>query len=394
PMTTLDRYVLGSFFKNYAISLFVLTGLYIVLDMVFQFDEFAVDDDSSEGVLGAGEVIWAIASFYFFKAFLFFTQLAAVIPVVAAAFTLMRMSRFNEMTAVLAAGVPLLRVAAPIALSAVVMTFVVLVNHELVIPKMIPQLLKEHDQAVRETSKAIRIEALRIGEPEDSPRAGGSTLVYAGLFDPGTRETTATMRELTVLRRGADARPAEMITADLARWDPVAAHWQLDNGQRRTDIDPNDASPTQSATTPTTPVSNLDLAIDPKAIELLQSKDYIELLPLTTIAQLLDRPQQVKPAALLRVKHFRLSAVVANVVLVLLAIPCVLTREPGQLRRSAFQCLALTGACMGTFFLCQILATNPPQDPTWAARWPAIMAWTPVLIFAPVAVALLDRVKT
>ncbi|MEM6313803.1 MAG: LptF/LptG family permease, partial [Planctomycetota bacterium] len=151
-MTTLDRYVLGSFFKNYAISLFVLTGLYIVLDMVFQFDEFAVDDDSSEGVLGAGEVIWAIASFYFFKAFLFFTQLAAVIPVVAAAFTLMRMSRFNEMTAVLAAGVPLLRVAAPIALSAVVMTFVVLVNHELVIPKMIPQLLKEHDQAVRETS--------------------------------------------------------------------------------------------------------------------------------------------------------------------------------------------------------------------------------------------------
>lgn len=386
-MNTLDRYVLGSFLKNYFISLFVLTGLYIVLDMVFQFDEFAIDD-SGDGVMGAGSVIGAIASFYFFKAFLFFTQLAAVIPVVAAAFTLMRMSRFNEMTAVLAAGVPLLRVAAPIALSAVAMTFVVLINHELVIPRMIPQLLKEHDQAVQQTSETIRIEALRIGEPDDSPYAGGSTLLYAGLFRPDAPQQPAVMDAMTVLRRDAEDRPAELITADRATWDADTQQWRLVNGRVRTDLDPN-----QSFTNAAL-VANVDLNIDPESIELLQSKDYIELLPLSTISQLLSRPQQVKPAALLKVKHFRLSAVVANVVLVLLAIPCVLTREPGQLRRSAFRCLALTGACMGTFFLCQILAGNPPQDPTWASRWPALMAWTPVLIFAPIAVAMLDRIRT
>jgi lipopolysaccharide export LptBFGC system permease protein LptF len=37
-----------------------------------------------------------------------------VIPVVAVAFTLIRLSRFNELSAILAAGVPLLRVSAPI----------------------------------------------------------------------------------------------------------------------------------------------------------------------------------------------------------------------------------------------------------------------------------------
>ena len=40
-MKILDRYVLITFIKNYLISLMVLLGLYIVLDMVFNFDELA-----------------------------------------------------------------------------------------------------------------------------------------------------------------------------------------------------------------------------------------------------------------------------------------------------------------------------------------------------------------
>src|SRR3954468_1414461 len=40
-MKILDRYVLLTFIKNYLISLMVLLGLYVVLDMVFSFDELA-----------------------------------------------------------------------------------------------------------------------------------------------------------------------------------------------------------------------------------------------------------------------------------------------------------------------------------------------------------------
>ncbi len=38
-MKILDRYVLWSFLKNYLISFMVLIGMYVVLDMVFNFDE-------------------------------------------------------------------------------------------------------------------------------------------------------------------------------------------------------------------------------------------------------------------------------------------------------------------------------------------------------------------
>src|SRR5436190_20717290 len=58
----------------------------------------------------------------------------------------MRLSRFNELTALLAAGVPLLRVAAPIIIASVVLNALLIVDQELVIPRMIPQLSRGHDE--------------------------------------------------------------------------------------------------------------------------------------------------------------------------------------------------------------------------------------------------------
>jgi len=106
---TIDRYVLGSFLKNYLLSLVVLVGIYCVLDMVFNFDEF-VEVTGHEGVgdvQSAFQVMYAVADYYFYQSFRVFSYLAGVVAVVAAAFTLMRMSRQNELAALLAAGVPL-----------------------------------------------------------------------------------------------------------------------------------------------------------------------------------------------------------------------------------------------------------------------------------------------
>ena len=38
-MKILDRYVISTFLKNYLIAFFVLIGMYVTLDMVFNFDE-------------------------------------------------------------------------------------------------------------------------------------------------------------------------------------------------------------------------------------------------------------------------------------------------------------------------------------------------------------------
>ena len=108
---------------------------------------------------------------------------------------------------------------------------------------------------------------------------------------------------------------------------------------------------------------------------------------------------------LLRVKHARFAAPIINVILVLLAIPAVLTRDPSQLRHAAAWCFVLVGLCIGTVFLTQQFAARPPAElttfgfagvsgPAWADRWPALLAWVPIFAFGPASVWLLDRVKS
>ena len=92
---------------------------------------------------------------------------------------------------------------------------------------------------------------------------------------------------------------------------------------------------------------------------------------------MLEAPEDAKSfgaANLMRVKHTRFTQPIMNVILLLLAIPCVLTREPGKLKQGATVCLALMGLAMGSIFLCQQIANTPPT-PAIAPHWPAIMAW-------------------
>ena len=176
-MKILDRYVLGLFLKNYLISFMVLIGLYVVLDMVFNFDELAEVRGGSDagGVSTVLTVIGGILRYYFFQSFRIFIHLSGIIPVVAAAFTLIRLTRFNELTASLAAGVPLLRIALPIVIAAVVLNVLLIVDQELIIPQIIPHLTRKHDEiagqgrtypirAMQDQDKAL-LNAARLGTP-------------------------------------------------------------------------------------------------------------------------------------------------------------------------------------------------------------------------------------
>src|SRR5437870_4214969 len=114
-MKTLDRYILRGFIVNYAIALLVMVGLYLVIDLFFNFDEFTKEAG------GALEVIRRIVDYYSYNMLVYFAQLSGVITVVAACCTLARMHRSNELTALLASGTSLYRVAWPMVIAGLFM---------------------------------------------------------------------------------------------------------------------------------------------------------------------------------------------------------------------------------------------------------------------------------
>jgi lipopolysaccharide export system permease protein len=379
-MKILDRYVIASFLKNYLLSFMILVGLYVVLDMLFNFDDLMAIQTKS-GYSGT-ETIWpllkTIADYYFYQIFLFFVQLSGIIPIVAAAFTLMRMSRQNELSAILSAGVPLLRLALPIIVAAVVLNALLLVDQELVIPQMIPKLVRSHNEAGQASGNSFVITSM-----QDENR----NLLMAARYVPDPAHPY--MREITIIQRDEELMPVAQITASRADWEPRVngGQWRLTDGRITTGIGPNGVPRTDAYDQP------YKGSITPEEIALYRSGDYVNLLSTEHINQLLDRPLSYGANQLLRVKHSRFTQPLINIIVLLLAIPCVLTREPGRLKSAAMKTLILSGACLGAVFLSTMIAGQPPK-PQWAEQWPAIMAWVPIILFGPLAVWLLDRVET
>ncbi len=378
-MKILDRYVISTFLKNYFIAFFVLIGMYVTLDMVFNFDELVQVQDrtiATSGFDSAIVVIKAAADYYFYQLFTIFVQLSGMIPVVAAAFTLIRFSRFNELSAMLSSGVPLLRVASPIIIVSLVLNGLLLLDQELLIPSIIPKLVRSRQEAGQETTtKDFQIPAM-----QDEHNA----ILNVARYRPGEHPV---MYELTLVERDKADRAVAKIVATRGDWDPATRSWRLTEGRRTDGLLYN--TPREIDNGITVYHSN----ITPEEINLYRSGNYVELLSTRRIDELLARPQSYGTLALLRVKHTRFTQPLVNIILLLLAIPTVLTREPTRLKAAATKCLALTAMCLVVSFLGQQMAGQPPNSGL-AAQWPAIMAWLPILIFGPIAVYLLDRVET
>jgi len=68
-MKLIDRYVVTTFLKNYLLSFLVLVGMYIVLDLIFNIDEFSELKQKSTGIEAMLGFIGYIADFYFYQIF-------------------------------------------------------------------------------------------------------------------------------------------------------------------------------------------------------------------------------------------------------------------------------------------------------------------------------------
>ncbi|HEY8668560.1 MAG TPA: LptF/LptG family permease [Tepidisphaeraceae bacterium] len=378
-MKILDRYVLTTFLKNYLISFFVLVGLYVVLDMIFNFDDFTrIQAEQGQSTLESlPSIIFAIGEYYFYQMFLFFLFLSGIIPVVAAAFTLMRFSRFNELVAILAAGRPLLRVALPIIFAGLVLNGLVIIDQEVLIPGMIPKLTRDRREAGTDSAKAYPIQSM-----QDENRA----LLVVGRYVSGP--TTPAMENITLIARDENLSPVARLTADAATWDAQQQQWQLTNGLRL------DIRLTEGRRPEPERVAVYKSDISPETIALYRSRDFVRFLSTERISELINTASYGR-VELLRVKHTRFTQPILNFILLLLAIPCVMTREPGRLKSAALRCVILMALCLGTVFITQQLAGNPPPEhPDWTSTWPALWAWIPVFVFGPLAVYLLDGIKT
>jgi lipopolysaccharide export system permease protein len=362
-MSLIDRYVLKTFLSGFVILLAVFIGLYIVTDLMVNIDDF-LEHSASLPQLGS----WVI-DYYGHNLPLYFAQLCGPLMALAGAFTFGIMLRNNELTAMIAAGMPLQRLIVPLLLGAAIVIGLWVAARELAIPSLASKIARD-----RQDIAGVRTEGVYCVRD-----ASGAILTALRLLSPDGQ-----LEQVYIVEPHGPDEPATLVQADAAEYDAQAGLWRLDRGRRIT-FDPP-ASGLLEGETEFEPLDAYAFQLTPDQLRLRQSSQWSELLSLREYNALLASPALANRPMLVMGRHVRLTQPMLQVVLLLLAVPFFLTREPTHVLAAGGKALLLAGLLFVIAFGVHNLSVDE--------RWSALLAWIPILAFAPVAVLSVANVKT
>ncbi|QDV06226.1 putative permease YjgP/YjgQ family protein [Planctomycetes bacterium Poly30] len=370
-MGRLDRYVLNHFVQSYLTAMLLMTGLFMVIDMASNLDNYL--EPWPDGTTVPASIL---LRFYILNLPYLFLQVAPFVTLIAGMFTVSKLLKAREVTAVLSAGVSARRMLLPVFFSGLMLALGMFALREFV------------GMGVASERDSLRdvLEEKRL-EPEYENLAvieeSGSVVILDRFYPKPVDGSPPRVEGLVaILRTDADYGVAKYnrIDAETAVYED--RHWNLTGG-RRTRIDPED----QSNLRRQDKVNTLDgYEFTPElAMTFKRAKDAPLELTFSEVQSLMERdPADTSYQTLW---HYHLTFPLANVILLLVGIPLMFTYERGR----GSERMAIGGLlCIFYYaadFVFRTLGIKGQLSPL-------LSAWIPVLIFGAIGVMLYDSLKS
>jgi lipopolysaccharide export system permease protein len=145
--TTFDRYLLGRLLHTFVVLFVSAYGLYIVIDLFTNIDDF---QENTTSVL---HLFSQIFIYYGYWAFQFF-EMAGLVLIVVSVITVLGLLRKNSETfPILAAGIPAFRLLKPLLMAAALLNVALIVNQEFIIPNIVVALQTPRGSNVAQVQK-------------------------------------------------------------------------------------------------------------------------------------------------------------------------------------------------------------------------------------------------
>ncbi len=366
-MKILDRYIAKNFMIGYAIAFCVLIGLRIIIELFVNLDEFAENTDG-----GVWVVARHVVTYYALQTTLYFRDIAGVITVVAAAFSLGRMVRSNELVAIMASGVSAKRIVGPILILAIFFTALSVADQELLIPSVSDKLVRDEDDLPGE-------EAYDVWFLTDSK----GSLICSRRY---VVETETFEQPTIITRQPVPGKPGiwevtGRISAEAAKYNWDTGNWDIIGGSF--------VGTKSEKARAVASYSGSDLL--PKDIPVRQMSGFNTLLSSRQLTALAAQKTKIKDVAqLTSQKHFRITDPLINLTMLMVSLPVLICRDPKSMKSAILVSFGLTAACFVTTFVCKMLAT----EVVFARMMPEFWPWVPWLIFTPIAIIELDSMRT
>ncbi len=378
-MKKLDRYIAKNFLVGYAIAFCVLVGMRVIIDLFVNLDEHTENLDQ----LSTNKVIYNIITYYLMNSLLYFRDFAGMITVVAASFSFGKMIRSNELIAIMASGVSLKRTIWPVIFIALILSGVLVINQELVIPALADKLTRKPDDTPGQETYEVRFITDEAG-----------SLIFTQRFD----SNTATLYNPTILQRKLIAKNG--IWEVTSRIDAGKAVINKDTGNW--ELYTQDASSKEwlpygriIERDPEKPISTISLYksdITARDIPLRAKSENITLMSLHQLIALASQGNKIRDLANLNSqKHFRITEPIISMIMLVISLPILVCRDPKAIKSAVLISFSITSLCFVLTFICKMLAT---EQIIFNRVIPEFWAWLPVFIFLPISFVTLDSMKT
>ena len=376
-MKILDRYVAKNFLFGYFIAMSVLVGMRVVIDLFVNVDEFAQLADRAN--LNSVQLLGRIFFYYGVQSTLYFRDFAGIITVVAAVFSLGKMTSNNELIAIMASGISLKRVIMPIILLSIMLTGLLIIDQEILIPKFANYLVRTHDATPGQETYELWFMADDKG-----------SLVCTRKFDELTQQM---YKPTIIMRQKTDRNQWEVvgrIVADMATYNDSLKRWDLKNGVY-TPLSIHETLAENYDQVLPAAVDFYQSDLVPHDIPIRRQEGYKSLLSSAQLAVLVKNQARIKDKAELHSqRHFRFTDPIVNIIMLLVSLPVLVCRDPKAMKTSVVISFVITLGCFITLFTCKMLAT----EVFFGQVRPAFWAWLPIIIFMPIALIEIDSMKT
>ena len=373
-MFILHRYLLRQFLQIFVICFCSLDGLYIVIDAFSNLEEFV-----SYGDKHGGGTMMLMGRYYAYRSLSFFDMTSAIVALMAAMFTLALFQRYNELTALLAAGIPKWRIIKPVVFAVIAVSLGAAASREMLIPRIRDQLsgdahdlggerAKELHPSLDDTTDILIRGQQTVAKDRSIRRAEFSV---APDSKQSVQTTASSLRLLSTCHRRSSGRLFAQ------GHDPAARPGEAALAQPRRKAGRADAERLLLAESPTNALSRATS----RSSLLIGSDNWRQYGSFMELIRGLHRQSLGMGAGVAVSIHARLLQPICDVTLLFLGLPLILRRGNPNIFLAIGLCVSVVVAFMLGLLGAQYLGSSYLISPSLAA-------WLPLMVFVPLAAGM------
>jgi len=374
----IDRYLLKQFIQVLVICFFSMAGLYVVIDAFGHLDHFADFAD------GHGNLLVIMAEYYGYRTLEFFDRTSGILALIGAMFTVTWIERHQEMTALLAAGIPRLRILLPVLIAAICVSLLAAANRELVMPNVRHKLALDSKNLGGDKSADLQpsfdseTSILLAGDkvvPKDQIIQHPNFVMPANLTTYG-KQISADKAQYFAAQPN---RPSGYLFSGVKSPKTLLAAPSLELDGQPVVITPQDD--------PTLERDQVFIVSGVSFEFLAAGSTWRDFASTSELVRELRSPSTDLGAGVRVAVHNRLLRPFLDTTLLFLGLPLIVSRANRNPFVAIGLCLAVVAVFMVVVIGCQSLGSSGWMQP-------ALAAWLPLMIFGPMAISMVDPLRT